>query len=146
MPVMPRTFITCKVASLSKSVECESLSLFVGRASSVTVCILAEHGGLEHYRMSTVGSTHRPFGPPPTVSTVTTMPTPMTSLPNAEVMIGNSITYPDTAHNQSLPIVTRMDMLAAQHHWCFWCFGVMAYQSLPIVTTSPHAVIGELGR
>ena len=55
MPVMPRTFITCKVASLSKSVECESLSLFVGLASSVTVCILAEHGGLEHYRMSTVG-------------------------------------------------------------------------------------------
>ena len=54
MPVMPRTFITCKVASLSKSVECESLSLFVGRASSATVCILAEHGGLEHYRMSTV--------------------------------------------------------------------------------------------
>jgi len=38
MPVMPRTFITCKVASLSKSVECGSLSLYwgeEGRASSV---------------------------------------------------------------------------------------------------------------
>ena len=55
MPVMPRNFCFQMVASLSKSVECESLSLFVGRASSATVCILAEHGGLEHYRMSTVG-------------------------------------------------------------------------------------------
>ena len=60
-------------------------------------------------------------------------------------MVGNSIAYPDTAHNQSLPIATSVDLLAAQHHWFFWCFGPGAYQLLPIVTTSPHAVIGELG-
>ena len=124
-----------------------------GSSQFGTVCILAEHGGLEHYRMSTVrhstGSTHRPFGPPPTLntlgSTVTTRPTPMTSLPNAEVMIGNSIAYPEATHNQFLPNNTFYPMLAMLPHWFFWCFGAGAYQSLPIVTTSPHAVIGELG-
>ena len=60
-------------------------------------------------------------------------------------MVGNSISYPDTAHNQSLPKVTRVSLLAAQDHWCFWFFGADPYQLLPIVTTSPHAVIGELG-
>ena len=55
MPVMPRNFCFQMVASLSKSVECESLSLFVGRASSATLCTVAEHGGLEHYTVSNVG-------------------------------------------------------------------------------------------
>ena len=57
MPVVSRNFSSHMVASLSKSVECGSLSLCwgeEGRASSATVCILAEHGGLEHYRMSDV--------------------------------------------------------------------------------------------
>ena len=89
--------------------------------------------------------THRPFGPPPTVSTVITRPTPLTSLPNAEVMIGNSIAYPEATHNQTLPTVTVMSLLAMQDHWCIWSFGHDPYQLLPIVTTSPHAVIGELG-
>ena len=60
-------------------------------------------------------------------------------------MVGKGISYPAATHNQSLPRVTRVDLLAMRHHWFFWFFGVMAYQSLPIVTTSPHAVIGELG-
>jgi len=57
MPVVPRNFCFHMTPSLYKSVECESLSLYwgeEGRASSATVCILAEHGGLEHYRMSIV--------------------------------------------------------------------------------------------
>jgi hypothetical protein len=69
----------------------------------------------------------------------------MTSLPNAEVMIGNSIAYPEATHNHFLPNNTFYPMLAMLPHWFFWCFGAGAYQSLPIVTTSPHAVIGELG-
>jgi len=61
------------------------------------------------------------------------------------VMVGNSIARPTTAHNQSLPSVTSVDLLAMRHRWFFWCFGAGAYQSLPIVTTRPHAVIGDSG-
>ena len=73
------------------------------------------------------------------------MPHPLTSLPNAEVMIGNSIAYPEAAHNQTLPTVTTVNTLAEQDHWCIWFFGARAYQLLPIVTGSPHAVIGDSG-
>ena len=60
-------------------------------------------------------------------------------------MIGNSITYPEATHNQSLPIVTMVSMLGLQDHWCIWFFGAGPYQLLPMLTILSHAVIGELG-
>ena len=60
-------------------------------------------------------------------------------------MIGNTVLYLVYAHNQTLPIITVMSLLGLQDHWCIWSFGHDPYQLLPIVTTSPHAVIGELG-
>jgi len=91
MPVMPRTFCFCNDPLPTITCRCESHSLYrvePVRGYPSTVHILVVHGGLEHYRMSTVrhstGSTIRPFGPPPTVTiipTVTPMPLPLTSLP-----------------------------------------------------------------
>ena len=52
----------------------------------------------------------------------------------AEVMIGNTVLYLVYAHNQTLPIITVMSLLGLQDHWCFWCFGPAAYQSLPFFT------------
>ena len=62
------------------------------------------------------------------------MPYPLTSLPNAEVMIGNSIAYPEATHNQTLPTVTMMSLLAMLPHWWIWSFGLAAYQCLPFFT------------
>ena len=92
--------------------------------------------------MSTVrhstGSTIRPFGPPPTMTiipTVTLLPVPMTPLPSRMVMVGNSISYEAYTHNQSLPNVTSLDMLAMRPRWFFWCFGGA---TLPTVTNGYH--------
>ena len=60
-------------------------------------------------------------------------------------MIGNSITYLVYAHNQTLPIITRVNTLAEQPTWCFWSFGAGAYQLLPMLTILSHAVIGDSG-
>ena len=49
-------------------------------------------------------------------------------------MIGNTVLYPVYAHNQTLPIITVMSLLGLQDHWCFWCFGLAAYQLLPFFT------------
>ena len=73
------------------------------------------------------------------------MPHPLTSLPRAEVMIGNMLREPEAAHNQTLPTVTTVNTLAEQDHWCIWFFGPGPYQSLPMLTILSHAVIGELG-
>ena len=82
--------------------------------------------------------THRPFGPPPTLNTVesavTSLPYPLTSLPNAEVMIGNSVLEPEATHNQTLPTVTMMSLLAMLPHWWIWSFGRHHYQCLPFFT------------
>ena len=63
MPVVSRNFCFHMTPSLSKSVECGSLSLCwgeEGRTRITTVCILAEHVGLEHYRMS-IARSHRVY-------------------------------------------------------------------------------------
>jgi len=60
-------------------------------------------------------------------------------------MIGNSVLEQAATHNQTLPTITVMSLLGLQDHWCFWSFGHDPYQLLPIVTTSPHAVIGDSG-
>ena len=60
-------------------------------------------------------------------------------------MIGNMLREPAATHNHFLPTITVMSLLDLQDHWCFWSFGHDPYQLLPIVTTSPHAVIGDSG-
>ena len=143
MPVVPRNFCFHMAPSLCKSVECESLSLFVASpvGSLYPHCVPSQSMVVWNiirclmwfYRTPT----HRPFGPPPTVSTVTTRPTPLTSLPNAEVMIGNTVLYLVYAHNQTLPNNTIMNTLAEQPTWCIWSFGAGTYQSLPSAHARP---------
>ena len=144
MPVVPRNFSSQMVASLCKSVECESLSLFVGSSvgwlcphclslqSMVVWNIIRCLMWATMLYSSHSGSTSpRPY--------------PLTSLPNAEVMIGKVFLYPEATHNQTLPKVTTVNTLAEQDHWCIWFFGAGPYQSLPMLTTLSHAVIGDSG-
>lgn len=145
MPVMPRTFITCKGASLSKSVECESLSLFVGRASSwvpihrVYPSRAWWSGTLQDVYRGSHCILFQAW-----VNLAQRMAYCLASQ-GAEVMIGNSVLEQAATHNQTLPTITVMSMLAAQDHWCIWFFGPDPYQLLPMLTILSHAVIGDSG-
>ena len=144
MPVVPRNFCFHMAPSLSKSVECESLSLFVASpvGSLYPHCVPSQSSVVWNIIRCLMWATMLYSSHSGSTSP---MPHPLTSLPNAEVMIGNTVLYPVYAHNQTLPIITVMSLLGLQDHWCFWSFGHDPYQLLPIVTTLSHAVIGELG-
>ena len=132
---------------------------FAGGVALPTLCILGSMAGLQHYRMPN-GHVRMPMiqlsvsENRKSVTSVNITPCMRLMCVNhfmlvyscrAEVMIGKVFLYLVYAHNQTLPNNTRVDMLAAQHHWCIWFFGAGPYQLLPIVTTSPHAVIGDSG-
>ena len=133
MPVVPRNFSSQMVASLCKSVECESLSLFVASpvGSLYPHCVPSQSMVVWNIIRCLMWATMLYSSHSGSTSP---MPHPLTSLPNAEVMIGNTVLYLVYAHNQTLPIITVMSLLGLQDHWCIWSFGEAHYQSLPFFT------------
>ena len=138
MPVMPRNFCFQMVASLCKSCECGSLSLFVGRASSWVPIhrvypsrawsVWNIIGCLSWFYCSALRASR------PSVWVWLQRVTYCLASPGAEVMIGNSVLEQAATHNHFLPIITQESLLGLQDHWCFWSFGARVYQLLPIFT------------
>ena len=98
---------------------------FAGGVTVPTLCTVTEHGGLKHYTVSNVvlsyahtsalrASTYHEHSR--VRSHITPIPIDFASQ-GAEVMIGNSVLEPEATHNQTLPTVTMMSLLAMLPHW-----------------------------
>ena len=90
---------------------------FFGGVALPTLSILAEHGGLKHYRMSNVFLLFGPSGLLSQRCSLALACDPCVASLGAEVMIGNSVSVPAATHNQTLPTVTMMSLLAMLPHW-----------------------------